>query len=321
MKKKKVGLICLAGFLCLTLVAGTIFTISNLKKSDTTQYVTQDEVDDGPLVLKTTNIKAKKISDTQYQLTATVYPEYNFNKNVTWTLAWKDATSTFAKGKTVTSYVKMTEDEDDETVVLLDLVAAFGEQIIVTCASTDYPNINASCTIDYEKKVTGITFNPNSTTPSSSYIIDGDKLGSNYTVSYSPIYTLDNEFTNLSLKVDIGIPGKDYGVYVTSYNSNGLTINYKMVMKYLTTLIDNDKSFSTTTLMTIIKNDADSDIFTGSESNQDKEGFVAKLKTQKFNFRARLFQEDTCLATLEKQMQLKLKDVTSISLSDTQIIY
>ncbi len=46
-------------------------------------------------------------TDSAYTVTAVVYPELATNRNVTWSIAWRDATKTWSSGKTVTDYVTL----------------------------------------------------------------------------------------------------------------------------------------------------------------------------------------------------------------------
>lgn len=83
-------------------------------------------------------------------LTATTYPEEIQNVVLNWSISWKNASSTWASGKNVSGYVTMTTSGKQATIKCLQ---AFGEQIVVKVASVDNPDITASCTIDYRKRI------------------------------------------------------------------------------------------------------------------------------------------------------------------------
>lgn len=92
-------------------------------------------------------------TETTYVLTATVVPATAYDKAVTWSIAWKNANSTFAKGKTVTDYVDVTEDAENNFKATVTCKKSFGEQIIVTAALQSNAEIKATCTVDYKKRV------------------------------------------------------------------------------------------------------------------------------------------------------------------------
>lgn len=90
-------------------------------------------------------------------VTATVLPETAIDKSVTWNVAFANAESEWASGKTVTDYLTVTPDEEDSRIAVLTCNEAFGEQIILTCASVSDPTKTATCTVDFAQKVTGVT--------------------------------------------------------------------------------------------------------------------------------------------------------------------
>lgn len=94
--------------------------------------------------------------ENTYVLTATINPDTADNKTVSWSVSWKNDSSDFATGKTVTDYVTVTPGENlTATVTCLQ---AFGEQIEVTVTSNDNSDASASCTVDYVERITGINF-------------------------------------------------------------------------------------------------------------------------------------------------------------------
>lgn len=86
-------------------------------------------------------------------VTATVTPDEAANKLVDWSVSFKNASSTWAKNKTVTDYVTVTPTSDGALSAKVTCKEAFGEQIILTCASRAYPDVTASCTIDFKRSV------------------------------------------------------------------------------------------------------------------------------------------------------------------------
>lgn len=89
------------------------------------------------------------IAQSAYTITATITPSNADDKTVDWSVAWKDSNSTWAKGKTVTSYVTVTPTSDGALTASVSCLAAFGEQIIVTVVPRGNTDISATCTLDY----------------------------------------------------------------------------------------------------------------------------------------------------------------------------
>ena len=98
------------------------------------------------------------MAETAYTLTATITPATAVNKNVDWSVAWANASSSWASGKTVTDYVTVTPSSSGSLTATVECKQAFGEQIIVTCTSQQNAEAKASCTVDYEEKISGVDF-------------------------------------------------------------------------------------------------------------------------------------------------------------------
>lgn len=97
-------------------------------------------------------------AETAYTLTATITPADAANKAVDWTIAFKNASSTWATGKTVTEYATVTPSADGALTAVVENVAAFGEQIIVKATSRDNAEAYATCTVEYLQRTTGYAF-------------------------------------------------------------------------------------------------------------------------------------------------------------------
>lgn len=98
-------------------------------------------------------------AESAYTLTATITPSYASNKAVDWSVAFANASSTWASGKTVTDYVTVTPTSDGALTAIVENIKDFGEQILVKVTSRDNPSAEATCTVDYAKRVTGVTVN------------------------------------------------------------------------------------------------------------------------------------------------------------------
>lgn len=97
------------------------------------------------------------LAETAYTLTATITPADAANKAVDWTIAFKNASSTWATGKTVTEYATVTPSSDGALTAVVENVAAFGEQIVVKATSRDNTDAYATCTVEYLQRTTGYT--------------------------------------------------------------------------------------------------------------------------------------------------------------------
>lgn len=95
------------------------------------------------------------IAETAYTLTATITPSDATNKKVDWSIAFKNASSTWASGKTVTDYVTVTPSADGALTAVVACLQPFGEQIKVTVTSQDNAEAKAEVSVDYVKRLTG----------------------------------------------------------------------------------------------------------------------------------------------------------------------
>ena len=83
---------------------------------------------------------------------AGVQPQDATNREVDWSLSWKNAASSWANGKSVTDYVTVTPTSDGSTTATVRCLQKFGEQILLTVTSRDNPKAKASTTVDYYKR-------------------------------------------------------------------------------------------------------------------------------------------------------------------------
>lgn len=119
------------------------------KEADGSLVITPDEVQVDTIIFLT---KGPSANLTDYTLSAVFNEDCPVSMQlIDWSIAWKNFSSEWATGKVVTDYIKLTPDEVDLTAEV-ELIAAFGEQIIVTAASRICPEIEATATIDYLKR-------------------------------------------------------------------------------------------------------------------------------------------------------------------------
>ena len=160
-------------FLALIIVAGVITGVvfwqkGNIVFNPVEQEQPNDEEDDGGAVNGIKLMSAKispenydeygisPMAETAYQLTATITPENATNKAVDWTIAFVNAESEWATGKTVTDYVTVTPTADGALTANVECLQAFGEQVRVTVTSRDNTSVKANATVDYTEKLSAV---------------------------------------------------------------------------------------------------------------------------------------------------------------------
>lgn len=122
-------------------------------------------------------------------ITATVLPETAANRNVTWSIAWANADSSFASGKDVSDYITLSSNGNVATVECLQ---PFGEKINVVASSASTPEISATCVLNYVRRIESASYyvyvyNSNESDPGSATANSADVgSGGNY---YFDAYT------------------------------------------------------------------------------------------------------------------------------------
>lgn len=94
---------------------------------------------------------------------ATITPNDAANKAVDWTVAFVNATSAWANGKTATDYITAEPTTDGALTAAITCKEAFGEQIKITVTSRDNPDASASCMVDYKQQFEGYLFSASQT--------------------------------------------------------------------------------------------------------------------------------------------------------------
>lgn len=89
------------------------------------------------------------------EVTAEITPADAYVSSVAWSVAWVDETAT----ETISDYITLHEDEENELVVNVIVEQAFGKQaqlkiVVVDCFGTEK---SATCALDYIARVTGLT--------------------------------------------------------------------------------------------------------------------------------------------------------------------
>lgn len=103
-------------------------------------------------VANTSDISSGETGSTT--ITATVSSDAT-DKSVSWSVAWKDASSEWANGKDIAEYITLTAD-DEANSVRVDCLKAFGEQAILTCSANGADGLTATATVDFMKRIVGV---------------------------------------------------------------------------------------------------------------------------------------------------------------------
>ena len=136
------------------------------------------------------------VAEDSYELTATVYPEDAADKTVTYTIAWSNPNSSWAKNKAVTDYVTIAQASAGSLKATVTCKKAFGEPIIVTVTSNNNPNAKATATLHYKQKIASYMIsNTGGFLPAGSRgLADYTEYGSgmdNLTGAFTPDYEYD----------------------------------------------------------------------------------------------------------------------------------
>ena len=144
-------------------------------------------------------------AETAKTLTATINGDAT-HKVVSWSVAFENASSEWATGKTVTEYV--TVQSSGELTATVSCLKAFGERIIVTARAIDDTSKFATCNVEYEQKLIGLDFIATSSQAKYNITKNDAQQGENWgTLGWNTTYT----FSPVARKSD-GTVEKEYTV-------------------------------------------------------------------------------------------------------------
>ena len=204
LSKKNLIVTLMAIVLCMSMIlvvfAACNNTLTNQKheEGDATMnnnsMVVNDNVVGNGIMLASTVIPIEQYAEygiaataeTAQQITATIVPNIATNRAVDWSVSWTNPSSSWATGKTVTNYITVSPVSNGSLTANVSCLQPFGEQVTITVTSRENTEITASCTADYAKRITAITFSASDVQfPSTGYTVNFE---------YSP-YTMDTEVT------------------------------------------------------------------------------------------------------------------------------
>ena len=222
---------------------------------DSNVVITPQESDGGIRLMVNFEPGITQGDETDYEsetltITATVSPDNSAdNTGLDWSMAFKNPSSEWATGKTLSDYMTLTpsgEDAAGSKTVSVKCLKPFGEQIVITATSQDNPEVTASCTADFAQRVESATLkfgdlsvnlggdtnvkwelNPNGTGVGGATNVTMEKSDVytlaeefTYTVKAESSYTEDNQFTLNGEGVSVTAPG--------DITESGLTFNYAL---------------------------------------------------------------------------------------------
>lgn len=125
------------------------------EQTETGFIVTPDEMSGVSLSVKAMSASANEVNamaENSYTVTATIQPATALQR-ANWSVAWKNGSSAWATGKTVTDYVTITPAEEGALTATLACVKPFSEQVILTVSAAGNADKTATCTVDYQQRL------------------------------------------------------------------------------------------------------------------------------------------------------------------------
>lgn len=169
--------------------------------------------------------------ENSYTITATVYPETAEDKSLTWSVAFVDPNSSWAKGKTISNYVIITPSADTSKCEV-QCKQPFGESVKITATSVSNNDIKAECLCEYLQQSAKIVY--------SSIWFGGSELTfdmsqpdnlwsySDYGSIYEP-YPMGNELSADEISFSCGMTTNDV---CTIYDSYEYTYTFEATDEY-----------------------------------------------------------------------------------------
>ena len=224
-----VGVSVVCAVLVLGTVLGVVFGLRSSSEGAITDLTPQDEfvvreqVSEGITLLSGVATTAADGSTTK-TLTAKVNPADSLKTGYSWTVAFVNPNSTWAKGKDVTQYVTVTESSSNELQATVIFKKRFNEQIKVTITCDAKPAVTASATVDCYKVLTNVTIklvnSKNTITlfelgEGQDARVEGDFLPYEYNVTITPVLgdgTLEPVDTSSKIVLHMNDGGTDEAV-------------------------------------------------------------------------------------------------------------
>ena len=161
--------------------------------------VTPKPQDDEEIRLTATRaLETNAYSENSFTLTATIKPTIATNTQIEWGVAWQNANSGWANGKSVTDYVTVTPTSDGSATARVDCKADFGEKILVTATSRDDESKSATCVCDYRKRLIDVRVKFSNESGVGGWMSDNEEE-----ITVLKLYRGSDASTNYKLQMDI----------------------------------------------------------------------------------------------------------------------
>lgn len=222
-------------------IIGTIVTFPEIKEAGVPDSIVTDldgnEIKDPVditktegLIFATTTYNATASEFGSVTVTATVLPETTIDKRVDWSLAWANPSSTWAKGKEVGDYISLDSMDNSVTATCL---APFGEQIVLKATLKADETLSDSMTLDFYKRVEGVTLNLDAGDGKTSTIQSGAGIQTwNWKITQSS-YPGYGSFALVSALQGTCTSSINYGVGTKNDSVATTTISYRHSQSYV----------------------------------------------------------------------------------------
>lgn len=232
--KIKTIITVVAIILCLALAGGWIAqtVINKQKANEPTVNTTVDEPVEGMQLdvakesngVKLTSARIASEDYDEYGVSAQAESAYTLTasndsgdsslERYVWSFTFKDGASSWANGKKASDYITVTPSSNSKTAIV-SCKQEFGETIIITVASEVNRSATATCTVEYVKKITDISFT-----------VNNDRifvLGSQNTFRLNPVYGVGTQTGDLSIEsVSVTVSKQiEDDVYLASHAMTG----------------------------------------------------------------------------------------------------
>ena len=130
------------------------------KDKPTEDDTEKDNISLASYALATSDFAAYGISPQALEakvITVDFEPANTTNKRIGWVCKWKDATSTWARGKNINDYVDFVPAADFGASATLAVKQPFGEPVIVTATSRANSALTSSSQFDYVARYSGLS--------------------------------------------------------------------------------------------------------------------------------------------------------------------
>ncbi len=133
---------------------------ATVQPDDTVDDTEKDNISLASYALATSDFAAYGISPQALEakvITVDFEPANTTNKRIGWVCKWKDATSTWARGKNINDYVDFVPAADFGASATLAVKQPFSEPVIVTATSRANSALTSSSQFDYVARYSGLS--------------------------------------------------------------------------------------------------------------------------------------------------------------------